>query len=46
MKKINKTIASTIGIKPYFLKTTSKKDYDKNLNSFLKDLFEELDEKN
>ena len=45
VKKINKTIASTIGIKPYFLKTTSKKDYDKNLNSFLKDLFEELDEK-
>ena len=44
-KRINNTIKSKIDdIKPYFLKTTSNNDYEKNLNDFLKDLFEELNE--
>ena len=44
-KRINNTIKSKIDdIKPYFLKTTSNNDYGKNLNDFLKELFEELNE--
>ena len=44
-KRIYNTIKSKIdGVKPYFLKTTSKGNYEKNLNDFLKDFFEELKE--
>ena len=44
-KRINNTIKSKISdIKPYFLKTTSNGDYEKNLNDFLKELLEELNE--
>ena len=44
-KRINNTIKSKIDdIKPYFLKTTSNSDYEKNLNDFLKEFFEELNE--
>ena len=45
-KRINNTIKSKIsGIKPYFFNITSNSEYEKNLNNFLKDLFEELNEK-
>jgi len=45
VKRINNIIKSKINdIKPYFLKAASNEDYEKNLNVFLKELLEELNE--
>ena len=45
VKRINNIIKSKIDdIKPYFLKAASNGDYEKNINEFLKELLEELNE--